>query len=116
MRWVPARSVFWSTRGAGRWLGRFLLVYPSGAPLVGTRSASDGPPGVDHASSDSLPPSNVDRPVVAVILANALIRAAVLLGAAFVLDGTDCYSQVSTVLYAGAGASVAIVAVASSGS
>lgn len=51
----------------------------------------------------------MDRQATAVILANAIVRAGVLLGAALVLDGTDCYSQASTVLYGWAGASVVVV-------
>ena len=49
----------------------------------------------------------MDRSAIAVILANAIVWAGVMLGAA--LGGTDCYSQVSTVLYGGAGASVVVV-------
>ena len=51
----------------------------------------------------------MERQAIAVIVANALIWAAVILGAAYVLDGSDCWSQVSTVLVGGAGASVVIV-------
>lgn len=52
---------------------------------------------------------NMDRTATAVVLANAVIWAAVLLGAAFVSGGTDCFSQLSTVLGGGAAASVVIV-------
>ena len=51
----------------------------------------------------------MDRTATAVILGNAIVWAAVLLGAAVVLDGTDCYSQISTILAGGAAASVVVV-------
>jgi len=43
----------------------------------------------------------MDRAATAVILANAIVWAAVILGAAVVLGGTDCFSQVSTLLGGG---------------
>ena len=62
-----------------------------------------------HLFLDGAGSPPVDRSATAVVVANALIWAAVLLGASFALEGTGCFSQVSTLLYGGAGASVVIV-------
>jgi hypothetical protein len=45
----------------------------------------------------------------ALILANAIIWAAVLIGAALVLQGTDCFARLLPILGGGAAASIVIV-------
>ena len=51
----------------------------------------------------------MDREATAVILANAIIWATVILGVAYATRGTGCWSVVSTPLFGAAGASVVVV-------
>lgn len=51
----------------------------------------------------------MDRQATALILANAIIWAALLVGAAYLLRGTGCWNELSTVLFGAAGASVVVV-------